>query len=89
MSACRKKKREKVDGSHSDTTQRRSARCRSLPRNLIKNEARGCARVRLYREALAQLREENETKAKEAELTKEAEADSAKEQDEPGSDHAQ
>jgi hypothetical protein len=39
-------------------------------------------RVRLYREALAQLREENEAKAKEAELTKEAEADSAKEQDE-------
>jgi NADH/NAD ratio-sensing transcriptional regulator Rex len=39
-------------------------------------------RVDLYRKALGQLREENEAKAKEAELTKEAEADSAKEQDE-------
>ena len=46
-------------------------------------------RVRMYREALAQQREENEAKAKEAELTNEAEADSAKGQDEPGSDHAQ
>jgi hypothetical protein len=46
-------------------------------------------RVRLYREALAQLREENEAKAKEAELTKEAEADSAQGQDEQGSERAQ
>jgi hypothetical protein len=46
-------------------------------------------RVRLYREALAQLREENEAKVKKAELTKEAEAESAKGRDEPGSERVQ
>jgi NADH/NAD ratio-sensing transcriptional regulator Rex len=46
-------------------------------------------RVSLYRKALAQLREENEAKAQEAELTKEAQTDSAKRQDEPGSERAQ
>ena len=44
-------------------------------------------RVRLYRKALAQLREENEAKEREAQLTEEAEA-TRKERDEPaGSAH--
>jgi hypothetical protein len=53
-------------------------------------------RVRLYREALAQLRAENELKEQDAELAKEpdvelaneAEAESAKEPEGPGSDRA-
>jgi len=46
-------------------------------------------RVRMYREALAQQREENELAEREAVQAKEAEAASAKEPEEPGSDRAQ
>ena len=45
-------------------------------------------RVRLYREALAQLREENALKEAEAAGTKKAEAESEKGPEEPGSDRA-
>ena len=49
-------------------------------------------RVRMYREALAQQREENELAEREAEQakeSKEAKAETAKEPEEPGSDRAQ
>jgi hypothetical protein len=45
-------------------------------------------RVRMYREALAQQREENAAKEAEAQSAKELEAQSEKEPDGPGSDHA-
>lgn len=45
-------------------------------------------RVRMYREALAQQRAENELAEREAEHAKEAKADAAKEPDEPDFDHA-
>lgn len=43
-------------------------------------------RVRLYRKALDQLREENESKEKEAQSAKKPDAESEKEPDGPGSD---
>lgn len=45
-------------------------------------------RVRMYREALAQQREENELAEREAEQAKQTEAEAAKEPDEPVSDSA-
>jgi hypothetical protein len=42
-------------------------------------------RVRMYREALAQQREENELAEREAEKAKEAEAETGKEPEAPGS----
>ena len=46
-------------------------------------------RVRMYRKALAQKREENDLVEREAEQAKEAEAKTAKEPEEQGSDRAQ
>ena len=45
-------------------------------------------RVRLYRKALAQQREQNAAKEAEAQSAKKPEAETAKGQDEPGSDRA-